>query len=162
MSFVRTPTLWNVTPPPAPHAESTQQSGLECENNSYWRQRQIFIKVSELIFLAVQTRVWQLNRWPCHLVSQSLSQSDSRTYRVTLKTCDLWDIWSERWEDMTWSTILTFLTIIENFYNFYILTIFADFNNFQSWWFLLINFTVFKNLVNFEIFWQFLQFQHYW
>ena len=45
------------------------------------------------------------------LVTESLSQSvthtpfDFRTYRVTLEICDLWVIWSERWEDMTWSTI---------------------------------------------------------
>ena len=35
----------------------------------------------------------QLNRWPCHSVSQSL-------------TCDLWDIWSELWEDMVWPTYI--------------------------------------------------------
>ena len=52
MSFAPTQ-VWNVTPspaPPAPHAESTQQSALECENDIYFRQRQIFMKVSDSIF----------------------------------------------------------------------------------------------------------------
>ena len=37
---------------------------------------------------------------PC---SDSTNKSNlSQHYRVTLETCDLWDIWSEWWEDMTW------------------------------------------------------------
>ena len=60
-----------------------------------------------LIVLAVQTRVWQLNRWPCHSVSQSVTHWVRfliLTIRVTLETCDLWDIKSEWWEDLTWPT----------------------------------------------------------
>ena len=48
----------------------------------------------------------QLNRWPCHSLTQSVTDS-LRTLlldrkRATLETCDLWDIWSEWWGDMTW------------------------------------------------------------
>ena len=42
------------------------------------------------------------------LVTQSLSHSLTDFYfwhyRVTLETCDLWDIWSEWWGNMTWPT----------------------------------------------------------
>ena len=38
--------------------------------------------------------------------------------RTTLETCDLWNIWSEWWGDMTWDffvvEILTFLTFFDN------------------------------------------------
>ena len=47
----------------------------------------------------------QLNRWPCHSLTQSITDSGYFYfwhYRVTLETCDLWDICSEWWEDMTW------------------------------------------------------------
>ena len=43
-----------------------------------------------------------LNRWPCHWLSHWLSDFWFWHYRVTLETCDIWDIWSEWWEDMTW------------------------------------------------------------
>ena len=43
----------------------------------------------------------QLNRWP-QSVSQSLKTLLLDIQRATLETCDLWDIWSEWWEDMTW------------------------------------------------------------
>ena len=49
----------------------------------------------------------QLNRWPCHSVTQSLTDWQYFYfwhYRVTLETCDLWDIWSEWWGNMTWPT----------------------------------------------------------
>ena len=39
----------------------------------------------------------QLNRTPCPLLGRSvgLTKLTIRHYRVTLETCDLWDIWSE-------------------------------------------------------------------
>ena len=48
----------------------------------------------------------QLNRWPCHWLTDSLTESHSTfsfdIQRATLETCDLLDICSEWWEDMTW------------------------------------------------------------
>ena len=50
----------------------------------------------------------QLNRWPCPLlgpwVGHHQQSESSQHYRVTLETCDLWDIWSGWWGDMTWPT----------------------------------------------------------
>ena len=40
----------------------------------------------------------QLNRWPCHSLTHSLSDFWFWHYRVTLETCDIWDIWSECWD----------------------------------------------------------------
>ena len=53
----------------------------------------------------------QFNRWPCHSVTDWLTHS-LRTLliviqRATLETCDLWDICSEWWEDMTWPKKMT-------------------------------------------------------
>ena len=65
------------------------------------------IKVNKLGVIQISCRKFsqvrfscpqQLNRWPCH----SLSNFYFWHYRVTLETCDLWDIWSEWWGDMTW------------------------------------------------------------
>ena len=51
----------------------------------------------------------QLNRWPCHSLSHSLTKDFTNWhYRVTLETCDLWDIWSEWWGNMTWPTFWQF------------------------------------------------------
>ena len=47
-------------------------------------------------FLAVQ------NSSIGDLVTHWLSDFWFWHYRVTLETCDIWDIWSEWWEDMTW------------------------------------------------------------
>ena len=60
------------------------------------------------------------NRWPCHLVTHSthsLTHSRDDTllkHRVTPETCNLWDIQSEWWIDMTWEkkTLITILTIL--------------------------------------------------
>ena len=45
----------------------------------------------------------QLNRWPCHWLTESLTQWATFWFwnifwhkRATLETCDLWDIWSEQ------------------------------------------------------------------
>ena len=48
----------------------------------------------------------QLNRWPCHWLTHSLTVLLLLT--LTLETCDLWDIWSEWWGNMTWPTFLQF------------------------------------------------------
>ena len=44
----------------------------------------------------------QLNRWPCHWLTHSLSDFWFWHYRVALETCDLWDICSEWWGDLVW------------------------------------------------------------
>ena len=46
----------------------------------------------------------QLNRWPCHWVTESLTQGTLLIdiQRATQETCDLWDIWLEWWGDMNW------------------------------------------------------------
>ena len=70
----------------------------------------------------------QLNRWPCHSLTDSLTHSLTNFYfwhyRVTLETCDLWDIWSEWWGNMTWPTFwqffLTILTIFDIYWHFLI------------------------------------------
>ena len=66
-------------------------------------------------FLAVQTRVWQLNRWPCHSLTHWVTDWVSHFWfwnirqaidcqRNTQDTCDLWDIWSKWIGDMSWQT----------------------------------------------------------
>ena len=55
----------------------------------------------------------QLNRWPCPLLGWLVpwlgttnNQRVSQHYRVTQETCDLWDIWSDRFlEDFHFSKI---------------------------------------------------------
>ena len=57
------------------------------------------IQAASNFFLAVQ------NSSIGDLVTHSLTHSVTFWfwhYRVTLETCDLWDIWSEWWGDMTW------------------------------------------------------------
>ena len=46
----------------------------------------------------------QLIRWPCHSLSHSLTQGTLLIdiQRATQETCDLWDIWLERWGDTNW------------------------------------------------------------
>ena len=47
----------------------------------------------------------QLNRWPCHSLTNSVTDWLTFTFdiqRAILETCDHWDIWSEWWGDMTW------------------------------------------------------------
>ena len=52
----------------------------------------------------------QLNRWPCHWLTDSLTHWLSHSTftfdikRATQDTCDLWNIWSEWWGDLTWPT----------------------------------------------------------
>ena len=65
-----------------------------------WDHKTLFF-VFFLLFSCPQ----QLNRWPCHSVSHSLTHWRYFYfwhYRVTPETCDLLDIWSEWWGDMTW------------------------------------------------------------
>ena len=49
----------------------------------------------------------QLNRWPCHSLTQPPFKKHNN--RAILETCDLWDIWSGWWGDMTWPKSLNFL-----------------------------------------------------
>ena len=85
----------------------------------------------------------QLNRWPCH----SVTESAVRTFlieiqRATQETCDIWDIWSESWRNMTWPTCWNFLTMLTFFNNFdnswqfdkfcQFLTVFDNFDNSDS------------------------------
>ena len=58
-----------------------------------------------LIFLAVQNS--SLTHWLTH------STFTFDIQRATLETCDLWDIWSEWWGDMTWLK-KTYLPTLEN------------------------------------------------
>ena len=58
-------------------------------------------------FLAV---TWQLYRFPCHSLTDSLTHSLTATFekhyqRALWETCDPWDILSEWWGDMTWLKI---------------------------------------------------------
>jgi hypothetical protein len=87
-----------------------------------------------------------------HSTTQSLTEESSKHYRVTLETCDLWDIWSEWWGNMTWPKKWQFLTI---------LTIFNNLNNSWKFWQILtflIIFTIFYNLNNFNLVFQFCHF----
>ena len=66
------------------------------------QRRRHIPKFAAAFFLAVQ------NSSIGDLVTHSLWLTDSLSdfwfwhYRVTLETCNLWDIWSEWWGDMTW------------------------------------------------------------
>ena len=53
----------------------------------------------------------QLNRWPCHSLTDWLTHSLTFTFamqRVILETCGHWGIWSEWWGDMVFMTLSTF------------------------------------------------------
>ena len=55
-----------------------------------------------IIFFAVQnSSIGDLVPWSVPWLGTTNNQS-SQQYRVTLETCDLWDIWSEWWGDTTW------------------------------------------------------------
>ena len=60
----------------------------------------------------------QLNRWPCHSLTDWLTHSLTFTFamqRIILETCGHWGIWSEWWGDMifmTLSTLSTFCLLI--------------------------------------------------
>ena len=57
-----------------------------------------------IMSLAVQTRVWQLDRWPCHSLTHWVADWPTFLFWnnwVTLWIYDLWDIWSEWWGNLT-------------------------------------------------------------
>ena len=65
----------------------------------------------------------QLNRWPCHSLTDWVSEWVTFRfwhYSVALETCDLWDIWSEWWGDLIWPQnrptyyLPTYLPALEN------------------------------------------------
>ena len=72
-----------------------------------WRKRKIFCTRSKFFdnfyfFLAV---TWQLYRFPCDWLPPSLLVIVEKHYhRALWETCDPWDMLSERWGDMTWTT----------------------------------------------------------
>ena len=93
------------------------------------------------------------------LVTDSLTDSVTNFYfwhyRVTLETCDLWDIWSEGWGNMTWPTFLQCFDNFDNFWTFFdnFLTFFTIFNNvddFWQFWPFSTILTIFDNLNNFR------------
>ena len=89
-----------------------------------------------------------LNRWPCHSLTHSIFTFDLQ--RATLETCDLWDILSEWWGNMTWPTFWQFwqfLTFFDNFQQFPTIL--------DNFWQFLIVWTIFES---FYIFWEFWQF----
>ena len=97
---------------------------------------------SDRIFLAVH------NSSIGDLVTDSLTQDFYFWhYRVTLENCDLWDIWSEWWGNMTWPTFWQFSRILT------ILTIFDNFDNCGLVWTIFESFNIFDNLDNFWQFW---------
>ena len=122
-------------------------------------------KPSRTIFL-VFSCPQQLNRWPCHSLTDSLSHWGYFYfwhYRVTPPR-DLWPlrhlIRVMRKHDLT--NMLKILTFFDNFQQFLtILTIFNFFGNFDIFWqfwpFLTI-LTIFDNSDHFYNFWQFWQF----
>ena len=95
--------------------------------------------------------------------------------RATLETCDLWNIWSERWGDMTWPKFDKFwqFEFVEDFYNFgqfwQFLTMFDNLiflTNLTFFLFFLI-LIIFDNCGQFEILtimlsWQFRQLKQFW
>ena len=81
---------------------------------SWCHQSPVTIRIRAWFFLAVQ------NSSIGDLVTHSVTVLLLLTYRVTLETCDLWDIWSEWWRDMTWPKNLNFLELFLNFFwNFF-------------------------------------------
>ena len=53
-----------------------------------------------------------VNRWPCPLLGWS--GTTKQHHIVNLETCDLWDIWSEWWGNMTFFSICSQLDSICN------------------------------------------------
>ena len=98
------------------------------------------------IFLAVQTRVRPLNRWHCHSVSQSLSQSEFWQFWQLLTTFKKYDILWQFWQFF----FLQFWHFCDNFDIFWqILTISAILTLFRQFWHFLTNFDYFGNFDNF-------------
>ena len=93
----------------------------------------------DLSFFCIFSCPEQLNRWQCHWLTQGTFTFD--IYRVTLETCDLWDIWSEWWGDMTWLKIFRFSENVQ---------IFGEFSDFWR---------IFRFLENFQIFGEFSDFR---
>ena len=82
------------------------------------REEFIFEVWSPFVFSCPQ----QLNRWPCHWLTESL-----RVLLLLTLQSDPTDIWSEWWGNMTWPTCWQFFDNFDNCWHF--LTIF---NNFQQ------------------------------
>ena len=60
------------------------------------------MNIISIFFLAV---TWQLYRFPCHSLTDSLIDTFEKHYQRALwETCDPWDMLSEWWGDMTWQT----------------------------------------------------------
>ena len=66
-----------------------------------------------LVWLFIFSCPQQLNRWPCHSLT-NWGYFYFWHYRVTLETCDLWDIWSEWWGN----NFLTISTMFDIFWQF--------------------------------------------
>ena len=86
----------------------------------------------------------QLNRWPCHWLTDWL--------KAIPETCDLWNIWSEWWGDMTWIFFYNFYNFWQFWRFFIIFEMFDNFDNFDNFWQFLTIFEIFRN---FDNFWQF-------
>ena len=69
--------------------------------------RKYFLKYLELClgFLAVQNS--SIGDLVTHSLTHWLRTLLIVIQRATLETCELWDIWSEWWEDMTWPKKMT-------------------------------------------------------
>ena len=68
-----------------------------------FQRRPLKLTLFLLVFLAVQTRVWESSiPTPVTEWVQTDKGFYFLTYRVTLEPCDLWDIWSEWWGHMIW------------------------------------------------------------
>ena len=90
-----------------------------CSLSSGWRSKcMLDLEIQIYVFSCPE----QLNRWPCHSVTHSNFTSDKQ--RAILKSCDLWDIWSEcnLWQcHKFWQ--------FRFFYHFRVLTILTTFDN---------------------------------
>ena len=85
-----------------------------------------------------------------HALTHWLTNFYFRHYRVTLETCDLWDIWSEWWGNMTWPSFwqfFTILTIFDIFWQFSTISTILDI--FYNFWQFFIIWTIFES---FDIF----------
>ena len=113
---------------------------------------ELFFFFSDTVILfprigALRTRVWHLNRWPCHSLSESLLILEHMTIHWLELMTSHWfeqDIWDNFWQ--LW-------TILDNFDNFaQFWQFWKNFNNFGQFWTILDNF---DNVDNFRLFWQF-------
>ena len=84
-----------------------------------WYDQKYLRPMTLILFLFLAVHNSSLYDLVTDSLIQSLTDFYFWHYRVTLETCDLWDIWSEWWGNMTCPTFLQFWTFGWKFWQFW-------------------------------------------